>query len=114
MRTPRAETNICAVPYGTHGVTHMRENLINGAARPDSLRSLDKAKIAKTWQQYYEDRGYELWGFSPSPTARILAQAILDSKPRKSERIEIVDWGCGYGRDSLTFLDSVLTSSELT
>jgi SAM-dependent methyltransferase len=82
----------------------MRENLINGAARPDSLRSLDKAKIAKTWQQYYEDRGYELWGFSPSPTARILAQAILDSKPRKSERIEIVDWGCGYGRDSLYFL----------
>jgi SAM-dependent methyltransferase len=83
----------------------MQENLVNGAARPDALRALNKARIAKTWQQYYEDRGYELWGFSPSPTARILAQAILDSNPRRSERIEIVDWGCGYGRDSLYFLE---------
>jgi SAM-dependent methyltransferase len=66
---------------------------------------MDKARIAKTWQQYYEDRGYDLWGFSPSPTARILAEAILDSNPRRSERIEIVDWGCGYGRDSLYFLE---------
>ena len=83
----------------------MQEKLVNGAARPDALRALDKARIAKTWQQYYEDRGYELWGFSPSPTARILAQAILDSNPRRSERIEIIDWGCGYGRDSLYFLE---------
>lgn len=83
----------------------MQEKLLNGAARPDALRALDKARIAKTWQQYYEDRGYELWGFSPSPTARILAQAILDSNPRRSERIEIIDWGCGYGRDSLYFLE---------
>jgi SAM-dependent methyltransferase len=44
-------------------------------------------------------------GFSPSPTARILAQAILGSNLRRSERIEIVDWGCGYGRDSLYFLE---------
>jgi SAM-dependent methyltransferase len=29
----------------------------------------------------------------------------LDSNPRRSERIEIVDWGCGYGRDSLYFLE---------
>src|SRR5208282_3567009 len=83
----------------------MQENLTNGAARPDALRALDRERIAKTWQQYYEDRGYELWGFSPSPTARILAQAILDSNPGRSERIEIVDWGCGYGRDSLYFLE---------
>ena len=83
----------------------MQQILTNGAARPDALRALDKARIAKTWQQYYEDRGYELWGFSPSPTARILAQAILNSNPRRSERIEIVDWGCGYGRDSLYFLE---------
>ena len=83
----------------------MEKQLINGAARPDALRILEKARIAKTWQQYYEDRGYELWGFSPSPTARILAQAILDSNPGRSERIEIVDWGCGYGRDSLYFLE---------
>ena len=83
----------------------MQENLIEGAARPEELRALDKARIAKTWQQFYEDRGYELWGFSPSPTARILAQTILDSNPRRSERIEIVDLGCGYGRDSLYFLE---------
>jgi SAM-dependent methyltransferase len=83
----------------------MQENCINGTARSDALRALNQARIAKTWQQYYEDRGYELWGFSPSPTARILAQAILDSNPRRSERIEIVDWGCGYGRDSLYFLE---------
>jgi len=74
----------------------MLQNFINAAARPDAPSALDKARIAKTWQ-YYEDRGYELWGFSPSPTARILAQAILDGNPRRSERIEIVDWGCGYG-----------------
>jgi SAM-dependent methyltransferase len=83
----------------------MQESRINGVAWPDPLRAFDKARIAKTWQQYYEERGYDLWGFSPSPTARILAQAILDSNPRRSERIEIVDWGCGYGRDSLYFLE---------
>jgi SAM-dependent methyltransferase len=83
----------------------MQENLINGAARPHALCALDKTRIAKTWRQYYEDRGYQLWGFSPSPTARILAQTILDSNPLRSERVEIVDWGCGYGRDSLYFLE---------
>jgi SAM-dependent methyltransferase len=83
----------------------MQENLMNGAAQSAAAPALDKARIARTWQQYYEDRGYDLWGFSPSPTARILAQAILDSNPRRSERIEIVDWGCGYGRDSLYFLE---------
>jgi len=83
----------------------MQESRINGVAWPDPLRAFDKARIAKTWQQYYEERGYDLWGFSPSPAARTLAQAILDSNPRRSERIEIVDWGCGYGRDSLYFLE---------
>jgi SAM-dependent methyltransferase len=83
----------------------MQKNLVNGIARPAARRALDKARIAKTWQQYYEERGYELWGFSPSPTARILGQAILDSNPGRSERIEIIDWGCGYGRDSLYFLE---------
>ena len=83
----------------------MRKHLITGAARPDARRALDQARITRTWDQYYQERGYELWGFSPSPTARILAQAILDSNPRRSERIEIVDWGCGYGRDSLYFLE---------
>jgi SAM-dependent methyltransferase len=78
---------------------------INQATQPHALRALDKATIAKTWQQYYEDRGYGLWGFSPSPTAKILSKAILDSNPRRSERVEIVDWGCGYGRDSLYFLE---------
>ena len=37
-----------------------------------------KARIAKTWQQYYEDRRYELWGFSSGPTARTLAEALLN------------------------------------
>ena len=83
----------------------MQENRIDGVARRNALRDLDKARIAKTWQQYYEDRGYDLWGFSPSPAARMLAQAILDSSPRRSERVEIVDWGCGYGRDSLYFVE---------
>ena len=83
----------------------MQDYLLNKVARPDALRALDKARIAKTWQQYYESRGYQLWGFSPSPTARMLAQAILDSNPRRSERIEIVDYGCGYGRDSLYFIE---------
>ena len=82
----------------------MQETLVS-KAWPDAPRALDKARIAKTWQQYYEDRGYELWGFSPSPTARILARAILDGNPRRSERIEIVDYGCGYGRDSLYFIE---------
>jgi SAM-dependent methyltransferase len=83
----------------------MDTRLINHATQPDELRTLDKTRITETWQQYYEDRGYSLWGFSPSPTAKILAKAILDSNPRRSERVEIVDWGCGYGRDSLYFLE---------
>src|SRR5215475_13504767 len=88
----------------TCGATSMQETLFS-EAWPDAPRALDKARIAKTWQHYYEDRGYELWGFSPSPAARMLANAILDSNPRRSERIEIVDYGCGYGRDSLYFLE---------
>jgi len=83
----------------------MDTRLINHATKPHELSALDKTTIAKTWQQYYEDHGYGLWGFSPSPTARILSKAILDSNPRRSERIEIVDWGCGYGRDSLYFIE---------
>jgi len=58
------------------------------------IGALDKTTIAKTWQQYHEDHGYGLWGLSPSPTAKILSKAILDSNPRRSELVEIVDWGC--------------------
>jgi len=83
----------------------MQEKLIDRAVRAGELHALDKGRIGRTWQQYYEDLGYDLWGFSPSPTARILAKVILDSNPRRSERIEIVDWGCGYGRDSLYFTE---------
>ena len=83
----------------------MDTRLIDHATRRDELRALDQTRIARTWQQYYEDRGHGLWGFSPSPTAKILSKAILDSNPRRSERVEIVDWGCGYGRDSLYFLE---------
>jgi hypothetical protein len=36
----------------------------------EDRRTLDKKRIAETWQQYYETRGYDLWGFSPSPAAR--------------------------------------------
>jgi len=83
----------------------MEAKWITRALRPAELRASDKARIAGTWQRYYEDRGYGLWGFSPSPTARILAEAILNGYSRRSERVEIVDWGCGYGRDSLYFLE---------
>ena len=83
----------------------MQEKLIDRAVRPGELHALDKGRIGRTWQQYYEDLGYDLWGFSPSPTAKMLAKVILDSNPRRSERIEIVDWGCGYGRDSLYFTE---------
>jgi len=83
----------------------MDANLITGPVRVSEPRALDKARIAKTWQQYYEERGYGLWGFAPSPAARILAEAILNDSFRRSERVEIIDWGCGYGRDSLYFLE---------
>jgi len=65
----------------------------------------EKTRIARTWQRNYAELGYGLWGFSPSPAARKLADALLDSDLRRSERVEIVDWGCGYGRDSLYFLE---------
>ena len=78
---------------------------ITGPVRRNEPRASDKARIVRTWQHYYEERGYGLWGFSPSPTARILAEAILSGHSRRSERVEIVDWGCGYGRDSLYFLE---------
>jgi SAM-dependent methyltransferase len=83
----------------------MHTGLIDHVMQLDEQHSLDETRIIKRWQQYYEDFGYGLWGFSPSPTAKILAKAILDSNPRRSERVEIVDWGCGYGRDSLYFLE---------
>jgi SAM-dependent methyltransferase len=73
--------------------------------RPNEPRVSDKSRIARTWQQYYADRGYGLWGFSPSPAARTLAEALLNGNLRRSERVEIVDWGCGYGRDSLYFAE---------
>jgi SAM-dependent methyltransferase len=83
----------------------MDTGLINHGTQADGQGALDKTRIAKTWQKYYEDCGYGLWGFSPSPTAKILAKALLDSNLRRSERIEIVDLGCGYGRDSLYFVE---------
>lgn len=83
----------------------MHKQVAGGAVRLDDRGALEKTTIAETWQQYYETRGYELWGFSPSPTAKILAQAILASGPRRSERVEVIDWGCGYGRDSLYFVE---------
>jgi SAM-dependent methyltransferase len=83
----------------------MDAKLITPAVRSTESRPSDKVRIARTWQQYYEDRGYGLWGLSPSPAARILAEAILNGNSRRSERVEIVDWGCGYGRDSLYFLE---------
>jgi SAM-dependent methyltransferase len=83
----------------------MDAKLVIPSQRPNEPHVSDKARIAKTWQQYYEDRGYGLWGFSPSPTARTLAEALLNGNLRRSERVEIVDWGCGYGRDSLYFVE---------
>jgi SAM-dependent methyltransferase len=32
-------------------------------------------------------------------------KALLNGNLRRSERVEIVDWGCGYGRDSLYFVE---------
>jgi SAM-dependent methyltransferase len=87
------------------GRSQMDTSLINHATQPGKPRFLDRTRIAKTWEQYYQDRGYGLWGLSPSPTAKILAKAILDGNPGRSERVQIVDWGCGYGRDSLYFLE---------
>jgi len=73
-----------------------------------------KARIAKTWQQYCEDRGYGLWGFSPSPTARTLAEALLNSNLRRSERVEIVDWGADMDEIRSILLSWVSMSSVLT
>jgi len=83
----------------------MSARLVIPSKRPNEPPRSDKSRIAQTWQQYYGDRGYGLWGFSPSPAARTLAEALLDGNLRRSERVEIVDWGCGYGRDSLYFLE---------
>jgi SAM-dependent methyltransferase len=83
----------------------MDANLINRVAGGSEPCVPKHGRIAETWQRYYEVHGYGLWGFSPSPTARILADAILGDNPGRSERIEVVDWGCGYGRDSLYFLE---------
>ena len=83
----------------------MDAQLSTGPVQPNETRTSDKARIARTWQQYYGERGYGLWGFSPSPAARILAESILNGDSRRSERVEIIDWGCGYGRDSLYFLE---------
>jgi len=78
---------------------------MNRGAGSNGLCVSDKTRIASTWQQNYQELGYRLWGFAPSPAARKLAAAILDGNPRRSERVEILDWGCGYGRDSLYFLE---------
>jgi SAM-dependent methyltransferase len=83
----------------------MHEKVTGRVAGLSDQDALDKTRITETWQEYHETRGYELWGFSPSPTAKILAQTILASGPRRSERVEVIDWGCGYGRDSLYFVE---------
>ena len=86
-------------------VTPVSAEPVIPSRQPNEPQLSDKSRIARTWQQYYEDRGYGLWGFSPSPTARTLAEALLKGNRRRSERVEIIDWGCGYGRDSLYFVE---------
>jgi len=44
-------------------------------------------------------------GFFTKPGRKNIGREILRGNPGRSERIEVVDWGCGYGRDSLYFLE---------
>jgi SAM-dependent methyltransferase len=78
---------------------------MNRGAGSNGLGVPDKTRIVRTWERNYQELGYRLWGFAPSRAARKLAATILDGNPRRSERVEILDWGCGYGRDSLYFLE---------
>jgi hypothetical protein len=38
----------------------MDKRLTNRVTRPGEAHALDKTRIVKTWQQFYEDRGYGL------------------------------------------------------
>jgi len=53
------------------GVRAMNAKAINCVAGRNEVPK--QAQIVETWQRYYEAHGYGLWGFSPSPAARILA-----------------------------------------
>jgi SAM-dependent methyltransferase len=69
-----------------------------GAAAPQP----DLPEAARHWQARYERDGH-LWGDDPSPLAR-LAVARLRTLARPTAAgpppLEVVDLGCGYGRDA--------------
>jgi SAM-dependent methyltransferase len=49
--------------------------------------------------------GAMIYGDFPESDGTTTRPGHLGQQSPKSERIEIVDWGCGYGRDSLYFLE---------
>ena len=84
----------------------MTTNLINGAARWNALIALDKAMIAKTWQQYYEDQGYNLWGFSPSSRRHEYSlRRSWTAIPEDWNALRSLTGGAGTGEISLYFLE---------
>jgi SAM-dependent methyltransferase len=54
------------------------------------------------WDMRYEKEG-RIWGLKPSPTVRLLIDAI-DQGPEQGRALIILDVGCGYGRDILPLI----------
>ena len=92
----------------------MQKHLTKGGARPDSLRALDKARIAKKWQQDYEYRVMSYGGFRRVRRHESSPGGSWRATPEGRNELRSSTGGAGRGEIRFTFSNSVSTSSELT
>lgn len=58
--------------------------------------------VAAFWDKSYLEFG-PMWGRGPSQTAISLVELLNSDQGRIGRRIEILEVGCGYGRDTIAF-----------
>jgi len=70
-------------------------SLIGGKSGP-------RKEVSEVWDSRYVAEGH-MWGDDPSPTLHYTREAINQHK--KGQNLYLIDFGCGYGRDTVTFAE---------
>jgi SAM-dependent methyltransferase len=62
-----------------------------------------RKEVSDLWDSRYEREGH-MWGDDPSPTLQY-TRAAIDKYYKKEQKLYLIDFGCGYGRDTVTFAE---------